>query len=119
MSDKNDMVILQLGGVPYELRMTHRVIKRFSATTGASMTELEDTINHYDKLSLLLWIMITEDQRRTGKEWMGAEALDDLLDDVPLGDIQMAIGKAISAAFPAPAEAPADPQTAAGASTGA
>ena len=56
--DRNDVVILELDR-PRELRLGHKALKRFSALTNCSMADMEKEIQHYDKMSCLIWVMVT------------------------------------------------------------
>ena len=96
--DRNDVVILELDR-PRELRLGHKALKRFSALTSCSMTDMEKEIQRYDKLSCLLWVMVTQDQANHGEEMMTPEQLDDLLDAVPITKLTNLCSKAIAAAF--------------------
>lgn len=96
--DRNDVVILELDR-PRELRLGHKALKRFSALTNCSMADMEQEIQHYDKMSCLIWVMVTEDQTAHGEEMMTPEKLDDLLDAVPIPKLTNLCSKAIQAAF--------------------
>lgn len=98
--DKNDVVILELDR-PRELRLGHKALKRFSALTGCSLKDMEDQIQNYDKMSAMLWIMVTEDQKEQGEEIMTPEVLDDLLDKhrVKISKILKVCSAALQAAF--------------------
>ena len=96
--DRNDVVILELDR-PRELRLGHKALKRFSALTNCSMADMEKEIQHYDKMSCLIWVMVTEDQTAHGEEMMTPEKLDDLLDAVPIPKLTNLCSKAIQAAF--------------------
>jgi len=60
MDEHNDIVIIDLDR-PRELRLTHHAMKRFAALTGCKMSELQDTIDDYDNLIRLLYVMLSED----------------------------------------------------------
>ena len=96
--DRNDVVILELDR-PRELRLGHKALKRFSSLTNCSMSDMEKEIQHYDKMSCLIWVMVTEDQTAHGEEMMTPEKLDDLLDAVPIPKLTNLCSKAIQAAF--------------------
>lgn len=112
--DNNDVVILELDR-PRELRLGHKALKRFSALTECSMTDLEYEIQYYEKMTLLIWVMVTEEQIAMGEEMMSQEQLDALLDKLPLYKVTAAAANAIKAAFEDPdAESePGDPPQAA------
>lgn len=117
--DNNDVVILELDR-PRELRLGHKALKRFSALTECSMTDLEYEIQYYEKMTLLIWVMVTEEQIAMGEEMMSQEQLDVLLDKLPLYKVTAAAANAIKAAFedPGAESEPGDPpQAAAGTGT--
>lgn len=119
--DRNDVVILELDR-PRELRLGHKALKRFSALTNCSMADMEKEIQHYDKMSCLIWVMVTEDQTAHGEEMMTPEKLDDLLDAVPIPKLTNLCSKAIQAAFvdedaESEADSEGDPPKAAGIGT--
>lgn len=117
--DNNDVVILDLDR-PRELRLGHRALKRFSALTECSLSAMDKEIERYDKAACLIWVMVTEDQRKNGETTiMTPDVLDDLLDAVPIAKILEVCSKAIEAAFPEPEVSKSDtgeesPMTAAG-----
>lgn len=104
--DQNDVVILELDR-PRELRLGHKALKRFSALTNCSMADMEQQIQCYDKLSCLLWVMITQDQLNNGEDMMSPEQLDDLLDNISVTKLTKLCAEAIGAAF-ADEDAPED-----------
>lgn len=89
----NDTVILELDR-PRELRLGHKALKRFSAMTGCSMEDMEQTVNNYKDMTSLVYVMLSaEDPSLT------PEAVDDLLDAVPILEILTKCTQAIAAAF--------------------
>lgn len=101
LPDKNDVVILELDR-PRELRLGHKALKRFSALTGCSMQQLESEASHYDKMALLIYTMLSEDDPE-----LTPEAVDDLIDlaerrrenRLRLKDLMVAVSAAIQASF--------------------
>lgn len=99
--DRNDVVIIKLDK-PRTLRLGHKALKRFSALTGASMNQLESEIQRYDRLSMLIYVMLSEDDSA-----LTPEAVDDLIDQAErrgesplrLKDLMTAVSAAIHAAF--------------------
>lgn len=99
--DKNDVVILDLDK-PRELRLGHKALKRFSALTGCSMRQMQAETERYDKMALLIYVMLSEDQPD-----LTPEAVDDLIDraerrkvnPLRMKDIFAATTAAIEAAF--------------------
>lgn len=98
--DGNDVVILELDR-PRELRLSHRALKRFSALTNCSMAKLEDEIQHYDKMSCLLWVMVTDEQIDRNEELMTPDELDVLLNKskIKISRLLKICSQAIEAAF--------------------
>ncbi len=79
--DKNDVVILELDK-PRTLRLGHKALKRFSALTECSMTDMESVVQRYDKVAALVYAMLSdEDPDLTPAQ------VDDLLDMVPIKTI--------------------------------
>lgn len=91
--DKNDVVVIELDK-PRELRLGHKALKRFSALTGCAMTELDKVTAHYDKLSALIYVMLSEDDPD-----VTPETADELLDAAKLSYIVNKASEAIEAAF--------------------
>lgn len=109
--EHNDMVILDLDR-PRVLRLGHKALKRFSALTGCSMTEMETEIQRYDRMSCLLYVMLSEDDPA-----LTPEQADDLMDRCSIQQLTIACSRAIEAAFDgadAPQEDSPDPPQAAG-----
>ena len=107
--DKNDVVIIELDR-PRELRLGHKALKRFSALAGCAMTELDEVTAHYDKLSALMYIMLSENDPA-----VTPDVADELLDAVNLSYIMEKASEAIAAAFEEDAEEDVDaPPMAAG-----
>lgn len=112
--DKNDVVILNLDR-PRELRLGHKALKRFSSLTGCSMADMEKEIQHYDKLTCLLYVMLSQDDPS-----LTPEKVDDLCDHVRIGAVAKACSQAIEAAFAdEDEEGSKDPPQAAGTGAGA
>lgn len=59
----------------YELRLTHKALRRFSARTKLGVSELEDEVERYDILSVLLWAMLADEI-----PGLTDERLDELID---------------------------------------
>lgn len=91
--DKNDVVIIELDRAR-ELRLGHKALKRFSALTGSSMVEMDEVTSHYDKLSALMYIMLSEDD-----PGLTPDEVDNLLDKVKLDYIIEKSSAALNAAF--------------------
>ena len=98
--DNNDTVIIQLDR-PRELRLSHKVLKKFMAAHDASMADFGSFAGNYDvTVELLLMMLQREDPSLT------AEQLDDLLDapNVKIGDVIQKVTEAAEAAFGTPEE---------------
>ena len=59
----------------YELRLTHKALRRFSARTKLGVSEREDAVERYDILSVLLWAMLADEI-----PGLTDERLDELID---------------------------------------
>ena len=100
--ENNDVVILELDR-PRELRLTHKVLKRFCAKHKIRLSDLSIATDNYDTLiDLLLTMLQREDPSLT------AAQLDDMLDEIPFVKIVRSVGKAIEAAFPEESDEKAD-----------
>lgn len=100
LPDENDVVILELDR-PRVLSLNHRALKRFSALTGCAMDEIEAKVKHYDQMSALLWVMVTDEQMDLGEPLMTPEALDAMLNKhkISIKQVLTLCGQAIEAAF--------------------
>lgn len=98
--DNNDTVIIQLDR-PRELRLSHKVLKKFLATHNTDMEHMEEYLQGYNgACDILLLMLQREDPSLT------EEQLDDLLDapGVNLMDVFGKVYAAMSAAFGEPEE---------------
>nr|WP_325212933.1 hypothetical protein [uncultured Oscillibacter sp.] len=98
LPNNNDTVILELDR-PRELRLGHKALKRFSSMTGCSMEKMESAVNNYETMSTLIYVMLSQEDKE-----LTPERVDDLLDDVPIGEIVGKCSQAITAAFVGPGE---------------
>lgn len=92
-AEHNDAVVLQLDR-PRTLRLGHKALKRFSAMTGTALSDMEKSIQRYDKLSTLMYVALSEDDPS-----LTPEQVDDLLDARPLREIIECASKVVEAAF--------------------
>ena len=96
----DDGTVLLLLDRERSLRMTHHALCRVSALTGCALTELEDVVNRYDKLSAMLYVMLSEDDKA-----LTPEKVDELIAraeherGLKIFDIVSAVGAAMAAAF--------------------
>ncbi len=91
--ENNDTVILELDR-PRELRLTHRVMKRFCAVTGTKLSDIETTVDDYDNMTRLIYEMLRADDPA-----LTQEQCDELLDRVPIGTILKKGAEAVAAGF--------------------
>lgn len=91
--DNNDTVIIQLDR-PRELKLSHKVLKRFCAATGTKLSDIEETVDDYDNMTALIYYMLLADDPD-----LKPEQLDDLLDAVPIGTILKKGAEAIAKGF--------------------
>lgn len=96
--EKNDVVILDLDR-PRPLRLTHRVLKRYLAATGIKMTEIDESVEDYGNMTLLIYEMLRADDPE-----LTPEKCDELLDLAPLGTILQKGADAIAAGFGEPVQ---------------
>ena len=96
--EKNDVVILELDR-PRPLRLTHRVLKRYLAATGIKMTEIDQSVEDYGNMTLLIYEMLRADDPE-----LTPEKCDELLDLAPLGTILQKGADAIAAGFGEPVQ---------------
>lgn len=96
--DHNPVVILELDR-PRELRFGHRAMKRWSAHTGRSISELDTDKMSPAEVEELLYFMLEKDAQRHG-EGLRLEDMEDLLDLAPLGVLYEKLAQAVEAAFP-------------------
>ena len=91
--ENNDIVILELDR-PRVLSFTHKVMKRYCAATGTKMTEVDQSVENYDNMTLLLYLMLKADDPE-----LTPEQCDELLDLVPIGTVLKKGAEAIAAGF--------------------
>ena len=100
---------IELGGRVWFLKITHRVLERFSAITRCSLQDLATLVQRYDMMVLLLWLMMAETRPSLTRE-----GLNGWLNDLPLQECVKTVGDAVTAAlqysFPQAEEA-ADEET--------
>ena len=97
-NEKNDIVILDLDR-PRELKFTHLVMKRYCAATGTKMSQIQDSVEDYENMTLLIYEMLRrEDPQLT------PEKCDELLDMISIGEILQKGAEAIAAGFGDPEE---------------
>ncbi len=101
-AEHNDCVVIVLDK-PRTMRLGHKALKRFSALTECSMTELEGAVQRYDKLSTLAYVMLSEEDPS-----LTPAQVDELLDKLPIKEISEKCSLAIQLAFENEEGAPAE-----------
>lgn len=92
-NENNDIVIIELDR-PRELKLTHKVLKRYCAKTGSKLSQIEDAVDDYENMTTLIGEMLrAEDPDLT------PEQCDDLMDMVPIGDLIRKCAHAIKVGF--------------------
>ena len=95
---------VELGGRVWFLKVTHRVLERFSSISKCSLQEFDSALLRYDSMVLLLWIMMAE-----SRPDLTRGKLDAWLNALPLLNAMQTVSKAVADAveysFPKPAEA--------------
>lgn len=82
MSDKNDVVIVELDR-PRELRFGHKALKKLSAITGKSMEDMESEEElDFEELEQIFFYGLERDARDNG-ETLTLEMMEDILDAAP------------------------------------
>lgn len=104
MEDKNPKKVIpsvQLGGRPWFLKITHQVLERFSSISGCSLQNFDSELQRYDRMTLLLWLMIAEERPEVTRDKVRA-----WLQELPVGDamqlVTQAVGDAVAYSFPTP-----------------
>lgn len=110
MKEHNDLVIIELDR-PRTLKLSHLVMKRFSAATKMPIVEMDTVGTRYDYISEMMYFMLNHDDPTLSR----AKA-DELLEQVSIAYVIKKFNEALEAAFGEPEE-DADPQTAAGTGT--
>jgi len=94
---------IELGGRFWFLKVTHRVMERFSAISKCRLADFDVVIERYDMMVLLLWLMMCESRADLTREgltgWLNAMT--------PGEAIQMvsdAVAAAVGYSFPEPAD---------------
>lgn len=98
---------IELGGRVWVLKVTHRVLERFSAMSRTPLQEFDTTIMRYDMMVLLLWCMMCE-----SRPDLTREGLRGWLNDLPvmkaMNLVSDAVAQAIAYSFPEPTQTPAE-----------
>ena len=106
MSDNNNTVFIELDR-PRELRLTHKVVKKFLAKHNLKAEQFDLSAQSYDMMTDLLVEMLMRDDPT-----LTPEICDDLLDLVPIHVILEKVPEAIEKGFNTgkPADPPKAPQ---------
>lgn len=98
---------VELGGRVWVLKVTHRVLERFSAITKAPLQQFDVMVQRYDMMVLLLWLMMCETRADLTREgltgWLNAMPVFDAMNLV-----SDAVAKAVEYSFPGPETAEAE-----------
>ena len=92
---------VELGGRVWVLKVTHRVLERFSAITKAPLQQFDVMAQRYDLMVLLLWLMMCENRLDLTREgltgWLNAMPVFDAMNLV-----SDAVARAVEYSFPRP-----------------
>ena len=102
----NDIVIMELDR-PRELRLTHKVLKRFSAKEKLSLTKIPEAMEDYNRLTDLVCMMLQADDPS-----LTQEQCDELLEEIPVVEIVKKASEAIAAGLGAEEEKPENEENA-------
>ena len=98
---------VELGGRVWVLKVTHRVLERFSAISRCPLQDFDTMLQRYDMMVLLLWLMMCE-----SRPDLTREGLTGWLNAMPPFDAMQLVSNAVSQAveysFPKQAEAQAE-----------
>ena len=98
---------IELGGRFWFLKVTHRVLERFSAISRCPLQDFDAMLQRYDMMVLLLWLMMCEsrpDLKREGLTgWLNAMPPFDAMQLV-----SNAVAQAVEYSFPKQTEVPAE-----------
>ena len=89
---------VQLGGRMWPMRIGHKVLQKFSAITRVGIDQMGTVLGRYDIMMLLLWCIISEQDRSVKREQM-----DDWIDALPIKEWQklmQQVGEGIAQSFP-------------------
>ena len=96
---------VELGGRFWFLKVTHRVLERFSAISRCPLQDFDTMLLRYDMMVLLLWLMMCESRPNLTREgltgWLNAMPPFDAMQLV-----SNSVAQAVEYSFPKPAEAP-------------
>ncbi|MCR5136100.1 MAG: hypothetical protein K6C12_03245 [Oscillospiraceae bacterium] len=90
--------MVQLGGRMWPMRIGHKVLQKFSAITRVGVDQMGTILGRYDIMMLLLWCIISEQDRSVKREQM-----DDWIDALPIKEWQklmQQVGEGIAQSFP-------------------
>lgn len=98
---------IELGGRFWFLKVTHRVLERFSAISRCHLQDFDAMLQRYDMMVLLLWLMMCESRPDLTREgltgWLNAMPPFDAMQLV-----SNAVAQAVEYSFPKQEEAPAE-----------
>lgn len=112
MKEHNDLVIIELDR-PRTLKLSHLVMKRFSAAAKMPIVEMDTVGTRYDYISEMMYFMLNHDDPTLSRA-----KVDELLEQVSIAYVIKKFNEALEAAFGEPEDDDdADPQAAAGTGT--
>ncbi|MCP8969725.1 hypothetical protein [Ectobacillus ponti] len=98
MSDKNDVVIIELDR-PRELRYGHKALKKLTALTGKGLDKLDTDNFDLEEIEKVLYCGLLSDAK-DNNETLKLEDMEDLLDQAPsYGHIMEKMQAAFNLAF--------------------
>lgn len=101
---------IELGGRFWFLKVTHRVMERFSAISRCPLRDFDVMLERYDMMVLLLWLMMCETRPDLTREgltgWLNVMAPRDAMNLV-----SDAVSNAVAYAFPSKADESPDEGT--------
>lgn len=94
---------IELGGRIWFLKITHRVMERFSAISRCPLRDFDVMLERYDMMVLLLWLMMCETRPDLTREgltgWLNVMAPRDAMNLV-----SDAVSEAVEYSFPSKAD---------------
>ena len=92
---------IELGGRFWFLKVTHRVLERFSAIARCSLQDFDAVLLRYDMMVLLLWLMMAESRPDLTRDklqvWLNALPVFEAVELV-----SKSVGEAVEYSFPKP-----------------
>lgn len=80
---------------PVELRITHQVMKRYTALTGKAMGEMVEDVDHYDRMVQLVGICLAVAAEARGQVPPTSQEVDRMLETIPVKATVRAVAAAL------------------------